>query len=516
MLQTAKRQVAQSQSLPAPIGGLNARDSVALMPETDAIRLDNWFPGTTSVTLRKGYSSHATFTGDCESIIIYNGSSEQIFVAVDTTDNAIIDATTGGAISTAVVGGSSPAVQSLTNARFDYQNFGNTSGQYLSLVNGADTPLQYDGTTWSASTMSAGSLTVTDLHTNAVYAERLWFAGAGFDVWYLGVNAITGTPTRLNLASLFKLGGRLSNIVTWSADTASQLADFIAFVSTKGEVVAFTGTDPSSSDTWARVAHFRVGAPVTTGNRAWTKLGSEAVLITSDGLVPLSMAVRQDRADVTAAVTDKIRNSFNSDVLMHGAKFGWSVALHPSGQKLFVNVPTLANSSAYQYVMNTQTKAWTKFTDWDAFCMETTDSAVYWGGAGVLALADSGLDDNGDSITADAKQAFTYFGQRGRQKHMSMARPVMAIDGPVDLILGVDVDYQDRAPTSVVPIDGNAGDSWEVAWDVAWTGASIVYRSWNSVRGVGFAIAPRVKVQASGINLSWAATDYVYEFGGIL
>jgi len=99
---------------------------------------------------------------------------------------------------------------------------------------------------------------------------------------------------------------------------------------------------------------------------------------------------------------------------------------------------------------------------------------------------------------------------------MTMARPILHIDGPVSLGLGIDVDYQDTDPVSVVPIAGNVGDPWEVAWDVAWTGAGIIYKDWNSVGGIGFAIAPRVTVQASGINLSWSATDFVYQLGAVL
>lgn len=511
----SKQQVAESASLPAPIGGLNARDSVAIMPETDALLLDNWFPSTTSVDLRKGYEEHATFTGDCETIIAYNGGAE-IFVAIDDgTNQSIIDATDGGAISTAVVGGSGDTVEALGSARFDYQNFGTTGGQFVTLVNGTDPPLQYNGSAWSKPAITGSGLTVTDLFTVAVYAERMWFGGDGFDVWYLDVNAITGTATRLNLASLFSLGGSLSNIVTWSADTASQIADFIAFVSTEGEVVAYTGDDPSSASTFARIGQFRIGEPVTRGNRAWCKVGSEAVLITVDGAYPLSLAIRSNRANVGAVISDKIRNAFNRDVVSFGAAFGWSIVLHPAGQKLLVNVPN-SSTTSYQYVMNTQTKAWCRFTGWNAFCLEATKDTLYFGGDDFLAKADTGLDDDGDSIDADAKQAFSYLGARGRNKQMTMARPILTLDGPVSLALGVNVDYRDEDPGSTVPIAGNAGDPWEVAWDFAWTGASVIYAEWNSIRGIGFAIAPRIKVQADGINLSWAATDLVFQRGGVL
>lgn len=44
----------QSLSLPSPIGGLNARDSVANMKGTDALQMDNWFPQTTDVAVRRG------------------------------------------------------------------------------------------------------------------------------------------------------------------------------------------------------------------------------------------------------------------------------------------------------------------------------------------------------------------------------------------------------------------------------------------------------------------------------
>jgi hypothetical protein len=52
--------VARSSSITAPIGGLNARDSLAAMPPQDAVTLDNWFPTPTTVDLRKGYTQWST------------------------------------------------------------------------------------------------------------------------------------------------------------------------------------------------------------------------------------------------------------------------------------------------------------------------------------------------------------------------------------------------------------------------------------------------------------------------
>ena len=53
----------QSVSIPAPVKGWNARDSLANMPEDFAVVLENVFPNLTSCDLRRGYESHSTGNG---------------------------------------------------------------------------------------------------------------------------------------------------------------------------------------------------------------------------------------------------------------------------------------------------------------------------------------------------------------------------------------------------------------------------------------------------------------------
>lgn len=54
------RAKSKSVSLPSPIGGWNCRDSLANMRPTDAVVMNNCFPLTTEVMLRKGYTRYAT------------------------------------------------------------------------------------------------------------------------------------------------------------------------------------------------------------------------------------------------------------------------------------------------------------------------------------------------------------------------------------------------------------------------------------------------------------------------
>ena len=58
----AKKFTASTTSVPAPIGGWNARDSLANMQPLDAVQLVNWFPTPTDVTMRKGYSVGSILT----------------------------------------------------------------------------------------------------------------------------------------------------------------------------------------------------------------------------------------------------------------------------------------------------------------------------------------------------------------------------------------------------------------------------------------------------------------------
>ena len=58
----AKQNTATTASIPSPIGGWNARDSLANMAATDAVQLVNWYPTPTDVTLRKGYTQVSLLT----------------------------------------------------------------------------------------------------------------------------------------------------------------------------------------------------------------------------------------------------------------------------------------------------------------------------------------------------------------------------------------------------------------------------------------------------------------------
>jgi hypothetical protein len=95
------------------------------------------------------------------------------------------------------------------------------------------------------------------------HVQRLWFVEKDkIDPWYLPVAAISGAAAKLTIGPFCKLGGYLMAIGSWSRDGGSGPDDMLVLVTSKGEVLIYSGTDPSSSTTFGLVGTFRIAEPI--------------------------------------------------------------------------------------------------------------------------------------------------------------------------------------------------------------------------------------------------------------
>lgn len=503
-----QQQKAHVSSLPSPVGGWNARDSVAAMAPTDAVIMDNWFPDTDYCKVRNGYTNHVTgITGQVETLMQYSsGAARKLFAAATT---AIYDVTSAGTVGAAVVTAQS-------NARWQHANFGTSGGQFMIIVNGADTPQNYNGTVWATTPAITVAVPTTFIHVN-VFKTRLFFIEKNsLNAWYLPVASIGGAAAKLDFSSICRLGGSLTAMATWSLDGGTGLDDYAVWITSEGEVIVYKGTDPSAAATWALVGVYRMGRPI--GRRCFFKIGSDVVFITTDGFVLLSKALLSDRAQPQIALSDKIVNVANLAANTYGGNFGWQAMLYPKGKMGIFNVPLVEGSLSHQYVMNTQTGAWCRFIGWNANCWELYDENVYFGTNGKVCRADYGSVDDTSNIATEVKQAYNYFGAPGRLKRFTMARPVLLSDGAPGVSMIINVDFEDQSPLSEPSYSGSAGSLWNVAfWDVAlWAGSLLTKRDWQSLFAVGYAGSFRMKTTSKNILIQWAATDVVMEYGGVL
>ena len=489
-------------SIPPPVQGLNARDALASMDAADAITLDNWFPRGNDVVLRRGHQSHVTgLPGNVESLMQYSsGSTNKLFAA---SGSGIYDVTTPGAVGAAVVSG-------LSNARWQHVVKTTSGGTFLVCCNGADAMRAYDGTAWTTPTInSVSSSSIIGLTS---HKERLWMIEKdSATAWYLATKAIAGNASAFPLGAVFRMGGKVKAIIPLSQDAGSGPDDFLAFVSDKGEVAIYQGTDPGTASEWALIGVFRVGAPI--GDRSFLRVGGDAGMITNDGVISLLQAINVDRAAAnTATITDRIRELFATYVRSYRANYGWQAISYPAGNWGLFNIPISATQSV-QLVMNTITGAWCRFTGQNAFSWSMLGNEIYFGGATQVFRADVGGTDNGADIAAEMKTAFQYFKDRGGLKRFTMLRPTFLSNGAPEPRITLDVDFGNREPTGS-PSFTAFGALWDAAvWDFDVWGADgeQVTQQWIGVHALGRCAAVRMKLASKGATLAVSAFDVLME-----
>ena len=512
--QMVQRNAAQVESLPAPLGGWNARDSYANMDPSDAITLINMFPTVSNVTLRDGYTKYATgLDGKVQTIMVYNyGNNSKMFAATSTGN--IYDVTNSGA-----VGG--PVVTGLSNGIWQYTNITTEGGSYLMAVNGVDKLLLYDGSTWlpidDSSTPAITGVATTDLCNILLFKNRVWFIEQyTLKAWYLPTSSIGGIAQYQNMSSLCKFGGHLVDLDNWTIDAGYGVDDNITFITSIGEVIVYRGTDPASAATWSLIGIWKLGSPV--GIRPMLKWGGDLLILTYDGLMPMAASLQSDRLDPRVALSDKIQGAITNATTQYGgnhASVGWQVTYTAKYNAVWINVP-VADGQQEQYVMNTITKSWCQFTGWAAYCWEILSDDPYFGSDGYVGKAwSNNYTDDTSNIPTTTQQAFNYFGSRGVKKYFTRARPSIFTNGTPTINVGMNVDFDTSDTTAALAFTGTQYGVWDVGyWDTAIWGADLVIQNtWLGITGLGYCGGLQMKTASKGIQIQWASTDVVYQSG---
>jgi len=508
--QLVQGNAARVASLPAPVGGWNARDSIANMEPIDAYQLTNLFPSVSNVVLRGGFENWATgITGQVQTLVNYStGTADKLFAwAV----GSIFDVTVQGAVGAAEVTG-------LTNAKWEHINVTTAAGSYLYCVNGVDAPLLYDNSTWASitgiSTIAITGVTTTTLSNISLFKNRVWFIQKDtLKAWYLPTSAVGGAAQVLDMSQIAKYGGTLVDLDTWTLDAGYGADDNLVFVTSNGEVIVWRGTDPASDATWALAGVWKLGSPV--GSRCMMKYSGDLLIITLDGLLPLASALQSSRLDPRVALSNKIQGAITTATVNYGSNFGWEILYSSKNNALWINVP-VAEGQQQQFVMNNITKSWCNFTGWNANCWETFNDDPYFGGNGVVCKAwDDGYIDGTSNISANAFQAFNYFESRGVKKYFTRARPSIFTNGAPAILMGMNVDFDTQDTAASISIASSSYGRWDVGtWDSAIWGASLeITNNWQGITGIGYCGSIQFKSASSGLQIEWASTDVVYQTG---
>jgi hypothetical protein len=506
-----RQQAAQTVTVAAPIGGWNARDALGAMDPLDAVTLQNFWPGTNSVILRNGYTKHATgLPAEVQTLMAYSSGTANKLFAV--SDGKIYDATSSGAVGAAAVSG-------LTNSKFQYVNITTPAASYLMAVNGADKLRTFDGSTWHTDGDGA-PYDITNIDTATVsnitlFKNRIWLTTNNtLKVWYLPVNSIGGAAVALDMTSIFQLGGYIMAGMTWTLDAGYGVDDYLVFITSNGEALVWRLTDPTTPTGISQIGLYKLGAPI--GRRCYTKFGGDLLVITQDGVVPMSGALQSSRLDPRVSITNKIQYAMSSAISTYGANFGWQLLYYPKENQLILNVP-ITEGTQQQYVMNNITKSWCNFTGWAANCWELHIDDPYFGGDGYVGLAWNGNTDDTSDIAGFSLQSFQSYGT-ALQKQCKMIRYHLQTNGSPAVFGNVNVDYNLADESAQLNFSTSIYGSWDSGlWDTAIWGAGLVPSAdWQGATNIGYTFAPLLKTATQGIQLQWVATDLVFEGGGVL
>lgn len=495
-------------SLPPPVGGWDVRSALAEMPATNAWRMDNFFPNASDVVSRRGYRVHATgFASPVDTLVAYQppSGSQRLFAASGTS---IFDATASGAIGAAAATG-------FTSARWQHTSMVNSAGSFLLLVNGQDTPQLYNGSTWANTTISGTGLTVTALAWCGTHQRRWWFGeAASMSAWYLATDAITGHAKRFDLGSVATLGGYIMAMGTWTRDGGSGPDDLAVFVTSEGEVLIYSGTDPDNASTWALQGVFRIGRPL--GRRCLTRAGADLLVMTQDGFISLASILPVDRAQQGArSLSAQINPAVTDAARLYAAQFGWQAFLYPRGAMCIFNVPNF--STFDQFVFNTTTAAPCRFTGIPARCWALLNENPYFGTSGSVCLFDVGDTDAGTPIDAVAGQAFNAFGRKAQLKLFRRVMPSLLSEAPPLAGCDVVIDYDTtKSLPDLQTISSTVARYDSATYDASVWAGPLVYNQWRSVRGRGRVGAIRLRARVSEAQLRWIGNNVLTVEGGTL
>lgn len=505
-------QIVGTVSIPAPIGGWNARDALANMKPTDAIALENWFPRPSYCEIRGGSTDHATgMTGNGKTLAAYyplDGVGEMYCY----TASGVYDVTSAGAVGASKL--------SRTDGKHQWVNFGDGTNNYLIACNGVDKPAYYDGTTWTAvdnaSTPALTGVTTTTLVAPCVFKGRLFFIQKDtLSFWYLAAGAAGGALTEFPLDGEASKGGYLMALATWTIDAGDGVDDRLVAITSEGQAIVYQGTNPGSAAAWEKVGTYDLGKPL--GRRCMAQYGGDLIILTENGAFPMSAALQSANIDYKMALSFKVENAFTEAARSYGSTFGWKATVCPAQSALLVNVPISEGGEHEQYVMNTITKAWCKFKEWDAEDFIVFDKQLYFTTSTKVVKAWTGYADGSNDVVAYGKTAFSTFGKDGVLKRFTLFRPVFTVNGSISYLTDIDVDFGDTELVGVATYTPTAGGIWGTStWgNATWGAGTTVIQGWTSpAEHPGHYAAGKLKVANDSLTIRWMACDYVFEYGG--
>lgn len=498
------------KSIQSPIGGINRLVSIDDTPESDAWILDNWIPDAGFCRLRGGSAMVDVDVGTdpIGTIIGYGG---QLLVAA------------GGKVIDTGIRSDSPTLPVLPVVELG-TGFANDDWQQevfnnrLLLVNGANEPQGYDGTTLAPLDFTGSPVDLNPEEFIGVNSFKgrviYWKDEPAF--WYAEAGSFQGELTKFDLSIWVNKLTTLKIMFTWSADANDGTDDFFVALMSSGEALVYQGTDPSSLDYFAMVGTYQMGEPLSY--RSSASIAGDEIVLTRDGWQNFK-TVWETGNFSDNGIGRKIAGLSTTAAEQFANSSGWEVNFYPEERLVVVNVPQ-GSGTSIQHVMNTNTFSWCTFSGWPATTIGKAFGFIYFAKAdGTLYIGMRGTSDNGAPITTDAVPAFNYLSGRANNKMLTGVKPITTMSNPDNIgLVGAGDFFVPSAETPDYSPVVVGTTPWGSPWGSPWTTVvqSVAVSQWETVHAYGYALTYRMTTVTDGENLQWGSSQIMFKDGGAI
>lgn len=360
--------------LPAPIGGVDLKNSPVTMEPIYAMWLENFFADTKYCKVRNGMANFASLSisDQAQIIAVYPGATDTIFAL--TYDTATLnykayDITAGGVV----------APNTIINYFGGTTWFSSFYNKHLFIFE-SGTPAGGIGAKYNGAAWSAIGYTYVDANFApcgaAVYKGRHYLIDRlTLKYEYSTVGGVSGaTLSEVDLSSYFSRGGTFAWVAKFNTQDGITNSSYLAFGSTTGEVLIYSGDYPNSTN-WSIVGQYRIAPPAAVWPNAFNlvlEFQTDALIITSAGLVSLRRLLTEGYGAMVNTVSSNIDVLWNkvAKTAATGTAAIWGGIYWPDQNKIIIynnyyftsSDRNPQNTRGMFYVLNTITGAWSFYS----------------------------------------------------------------------------------------------------------------------------------------------------------
>lgn len=503
-----RRQVSKIANFPAPVGGW-VSDAVAGMGEAVTARiLTNIVPRQNSVYVRNGSKTVAEPGGRVDSLMTFDDGTIQDLLGASSGKLWQFPVDESATLVT-------PAelADGFSNDYWLSVMMANAADQSkLVMVNGEDGIWTYDGTDVEEAAASATNLQVSNVTS---FKGRLWFTKrASASLWYGEVLSNSpATLTEFPVGAYLRRGGDLIAVDSLSMDGGSGPDDYLVAVSSRGELLVFSGIDPATD--FQLVGLFSVGNPMS--KRCLRKMGSDLLYYGNSG--PQLLSKLFSTVEGLESLPIPIRTEFETAIYDYAFLAGWEMLSYSRAGWVMFNVPRGVQGTVDQYAVNLESTAWFRVEGWNAISWGVHAQNPYFGTLdGRVVRADFGRNDDGAPIAFDFMQTWNQFETTSRKK-FNMAQVTIRANSIPKIEVDMNVDFKNVLPKSQ-PGFAPAVEvtPWDVSpWNISpWSGTAIYYLSSFGLQNNGYVGALRYRGQVKDSTHELMGFRIAFEEGAFL